>query len=138
MTKKLKNKLPETPFETVCWMIIGSTGADFGTLTFDGKRLIFKTDNQKLSFNIPIQELTALKFPWYNFGAAFKGSIPGRKIYMSFVAPVGAIDPDNIEEDVLLPTGAGFLSALHGLRSLKLARKRMAGWKQIFKTNNIK
>ena len=114
------------PYHTSAWLLSGVNAQDHGVLEFDGSRLIYTTTDKKNNFNISIQELRELKYPWYYFGGGFKATIVDRKVSISLIVPNYQVDPLELDEnEFVTPAWQNFGNIFKG-------RKKMKIWRSIF------
>ena len=73
---------------TQVWRLSGLTGSEPGHLEFRGGRLIYSPIDESLpGFNVALQEVSDINFPWHYFGGGFKMRIGGEQYRFSFVEP---------------------------------------------------
>jgi len=90
MKKKRNNK----PYSSTAWVLKGITRSIPGWLKFSGMRLELGCDGEIL-FNISINDIQKVEFPWYYFGGGMKIWVEGERYRLSFVRPNGASDAYN-------------------------------------------
>src|SRR5687767_3377807 len=76
---------------TAAWMLVGLTGNVPGVLELSRGRLSFRTE-EGAAFDVPLSEVTGVKFPWWWFGGGAKVTAAGTAYRLSFVRPNGAED----------------------------------------------
>ncbi|MEO3785007.1 hypothetical protein ABGB12_16840 [Actinocorallia sp. B10E7] len=105
--------------QTLAWLIMGSTGSTPGVLGTEGGRLRFeahgrgaltmgqlrtleqRTGHSGLTdlltmghslvlFDVPLQEVGQVRFPWYYFGGGMKLTVAGSPYRFSFLQPQNA------------------------------------------------
>jgi hypothetical protein len=115
------------------WLIGGLRNVP-GYLGAGGGRLTFVSDTPV--FDVPLDEVTDVTWPWYWFGGGFKLRAGGQRYKVTFVRPNGMPDPD----PSMLLTGIGVfgaltgtghdVSALRGLADIGTGRAAGRRWKQ--------
>jgi hypothetical protein len=126
-----------TPLATAAWILIGTTRSTPGVLVHDGGRLAF-FDRKGAIFDVPVEEVSAVVFPWYYFGGGCKLRAGEHAVRLSFVRPNGA--PDLTESDLaaardLVLTGfrgAGqLLGAANSVMDIRKGREATRQWRQV-------
>ena len=70
------------------WRLSGLTGSEPGQLEFSGGRLKYTPVDERLpGFDVPLSEVSDVKFPWHYFSGGFKMRIGGEPFRFSFVEP---------------------------------------------------
>ncbi|WP_369132055.1 hypothetical protein [Modestobacter sp. I12A-02662] len=115
------------------WLIGGLRNVP-GYLGAGGGRLTFVSDTPV--FDVPLDEVTDVTWPWYWFGGGLKLRADGRLYKVTFVRPNGMPDPD----PSMLEAGIGVfgfltgtwhdVSALRGLADIGTGRAAGRQWKQ--------
>lgn len=73
---------------TQVWRLSGLTGSEAGHLELRSGRLIYTPIDERFAgFDVPITEVTNIKFPWHYFSGGFKMRIDGQEFRFSFVEP---------------------------------------------------
>ena len=116
------------------WLIGGLRNVP-GFLGSDGRRLAFVADEPV--FDVPLTEVTDVRWPWHWFGGGVKLAAAGRAHKITFVRPNGMPAPD----PSLLSTGVGVLAtlsgtwhdvhALQGIADIGTGRAAGARWRQV-------
>ncbi|WP_222265732.1 hypothetical protein [Modestobacter marinus] len=115
------------------WLIGGLRNVP-GYLGAGGGRLTFVSDTPV--FDVPLDEVTDVTWPWYWFGGGVKLSAGGQRYKVTFVRPNGmpAPDPSMLESAIGV---FGFLagtwhdvSALRGLADIGTGRAAGKRWKE--------
>ncbi len=75
--------------ESAAWLMVGATQSIPGWLQHDGTRLRLFTDSDQ-GFDVAVDQITDVTFPWYYFGGGCKLRVAGRPVRLSFVRPNGA------------------------------------------------
>lgn len=65
---------------------MGLTGSEFGHLELRSGRLIY-TPNEGVGFDVALDQINDINFPWYYFGGGFKMRIGNDSYRFSFVEP---------------------------------------------------
>jgi hypothetical protein len=74
-------------FESVAWVLKGVTGSESaGLLRLKGGRLTLVGENDT-AFDVPVNEVTDVTFPWFYFSGGMKLTAAGEKYRLSFVKP---------------------------------------------------
>ena len=90
-------------------------------------RLAFSTGNETL-FNVPLDAVTGIKFPWYYFGGGVKFTVDGKKYRLSFVRPNNAADiPARLLARTGTPAGAALALLTVGQKIQDIGFGRQAG-----------
>ena len=118
-------------FSTSAWVKKSQLEYIYGLLSSDGKNLVFDTETKDFKFNITLNELKEISYPWYYFGGAFKAKMNNRELVVTFVTPNGQVDFSEPELATSLPTRWGFI------KSIGIGRKKMSAWRKIFETFKI-
>lgn len=92
----MKNKQPDRKTNTAdpeeftsdAWLLEGITVSIPGSLALQNGRLRFAT-LEEVVFDVPLSEITSVKFPWYYFGGGVKLQAAGKPYRFSFVVPNG-------------------------------------------------
>ncbi len=80
---------------TSVWRLSGFTGSEPGNLQLSKGRLVYTPDNGRPGFDVALDAVSDINFPWYYFSGGFKMRIGGDKYRFSFV------EPHNDQADVL-------------------------------------
>lgn len=73
---------------TPVWRLKGFSGSEYGQLELRSGRLIFRpNDSGSPGFDVPVSEITDIRFPWHYFNGGFKMRIGGEEFRFSFVEP---------------------------------------------------
>lgn len=116
---------------TPAWLLVGITGSTPGVLELADGRLAFTTEEGRI-FDVPLAEVSAIKFPWYYFGGGIKFSIGADNYRLSFVRPNDASDiPGRLLARTELGGPVALLTA--GRKVLDIGEGRRAGkaWKSV-------
>ena len=97
-----------------------------GILESGGGRFAFTTDEQRV-FDVPLSEVTDVKFPWYYFGGGVKFKIGTAGYRLSFVQPN---DADDIPFDLISRTEFGDPAA-RSTAGIREGRQAGEAWKLI-------
>lgn len=76
-------------FDAHVWLLKGLTGSEPGRLRLTRERLRFST-RAGLLFDVPLQEVREVTYPWYYFGGGMKVRVGDVQHRFSFVRPNGA------------------------------------------------
>lgn len=73
---------------TQAWLLTGLTRSIPGILESANGRFALTTEEGRV-FDVPLSEVTGVKFPWYYFGGGVKFHIGVNRYRLSFVKPTG-------------------------------------------------
>ncbi len=116
---------------TPAWLLIGITGSRPGVLEYVDGHLAY-TDEDGRVFDVPLAEVSDIKFPWYYFTGGVKFTVAGHQYRLSFVRPNDAGDiPGRLLADT--PVGAPFALLTGGRKVRDIGEGRRAGkaWKAV-------
>ena len=118
---------------TAAWLLVGATGSVPGILGLANGHLAFTTEEGRV-FDVPLSEVSDLKFPWYYFGGGVKFSIRKDHYRLSFVRPNDASDPP---ASLLARTEFGAPAPF--LKVLDIGEGRRAGkaWKSVLAARSL-
>lgn len=123
--------MADDALRTPAWLLVGITGSTPGVLELAGGHLAFTTEGGRV-FDVPLRELSNVKFPWYYFGGGAKFSVGGDDYRISFVRPNDAGDvPGRLLAGTEFGGPAALLTA--GRKVLDIGEGRRAGkaWKAV-------
>lgn len=92
MPRKKRAKGPEVDFASCAWLLIGTFRTAAGWLDLTAGRLRFSTPDEVV-FDVAIDMVTDVVWPWYYFGGGVKLSAAGVRYRLSFVLPNGGEYP---------------------------------------------
>jgi hypothetical protein len=118
-----------TPFASAAWLLRGLTGSAAGWLAFDGKRLGLSSGDT-IVFEVPLEAIERLVFPWYYFGGGMKIRVGGTPYRLSFVRPNGA----EVAMGRAAPA-AGVFVAIAKVQDMASGRAAGRRWRQILRGN---
>lgn len=122
---------------TPAWLLIGLTRSAPGVLEYADGRLAYSNEDGRV-FDVPLSEVTAVKFPWYYFSGGVKFTVGTEPYRLSFVRPNDASD---IPGRLLAGSEAGAPFALltAGRKVLDIGEGRRAGkaWKAILAATRL-
>ena len=121
--------MADDALRTPAWLLVGVTRSTPGVLELADGHLAFTTGEGRV-FNVPLPEVSNVKFPWYYFGGGVKFSIGADDYRLSFVRPNEASDiPDRLLAGTEFGGPAALLTA--GRKVLDVGEGRRAGkaWK---------
>lgn len=72
---------------TSVWRLKGLTGSESGHLEIAKGRLIYTPGNGRPGFDVALDAVSDINFPWYYFRGGFKMRIGADKFRFSFVEP---------------------------------------------------
>lgn len=75
-----------TSISTPVWRLTGLRGSEPGTLELSHGRLRYIPDDGP-GFDVPIEEISGVSFPWYYFSGGFKLRVRGDEYRFSLVEP---------------------------------------------------
>ncbi|MBK9155692.1 MAG: hypothetical protein IPM25_16035 [Chloracidobacterium sp.] len=75
-----------TSISTPVWRLTGLRGSEPGTLQLSDGRLKYTPDDGP-GFDVPMEEISGVNFPWYYFSGGFKLRVRGEEYRFSFVEP---------------------------------------------------
>jgi len=75
-----------TSISTRVWRLTGLRGSEPGTLNLSKGRLKYTPDDGP-GFDVPFEEISGVKFPWYYFNGGFKLRVRGEEFRFSLVEP---------------------------------------------------
>lgn len=75
-----------TSISTPVWRLTGLRDSEPGTLSLSNGRLSYIEDDSP-RFDVPIDEISGITFPWYYFGGGFKFCVRGEEYRFSLVEP---------------------------------------------------
>lgn len=123
--------MPDDAFRTPAWLLIGLTRSVPGVLEFADGRLAYSIEAGRV-FDVPLSEVTGIKFPWYYFSGGVKFTVGSEAYRLSFVRPNDASD---VPGRLLAGSEAGGPLALltAGRKVADIGEGRRAGkaWKRI-------
>lgn len=119
-------------FASVAWLLEGLTQSFKGRLEYSRGRLRMKTGDRGHAFDVAMQDVTEVQFPWYYFGGGLKLRVGGRQYRLSFVRPNG------VESGVARAAGeAGnplsLLLAVLKFSDIRAGRALTRQWRAIFR-----
>jgi len=80
---------PPDDYQSPAWLLSGLTGSQSGRLKYAGGQLAYASDEGTV-FDVPLRELTSVRFPWYYFSGGVKFTIGKNHYRLSFIRPNGA------------------------------------------------
>lgn len=117
-------------FASYSWRLIGTLRSEAGWLDLTDGRLRYTTEAREV-FDVRLDEVTDVVWPWYYFGGGVKLRVGGEQYRFSFVLPNGAEYPRARPQ-----AGAGDPAALAVVakKGDDIARGRQAGreWRRRF------
>ena len=133
----MKNKQPNRKnnptdpngFTSDAWLLEGITVSIPGSLELQNGRLRYAT-YEKLIFDVPLSEVTAVKFPWYYFGGGVKLQAAGKPYRLSFVIPNGA-EYAGARALAYFGNPAALIVAAEKIGDIKDGRSRGRQWREI-------
>lgn len=119
-------------YRTPAWLLIGLTRNMPGVLEYADGQLAYSNEDGRV-FDVPLAEVTGVKFPWYYFSGGMKFTVGSEAYRLSFVRPNDASD---IPGRLLAGSDAGASFALltAGRKVQDIGEGRRAGkaWKAVF------
>jgi len=82
----------EDDFASYAWRLIGTFRTEAGWLDMTAGRLRYTTPEREV-FDVRLDEVTDVLWPWYYFGGGVKLTVRGVRYRLSFVLPNGAEYP---------------------------------------------
>jgi hypothetical protein len=79
-------------FESYVWRLIGTLRSEAGWLDLTAGRLRYTSETREV-FDVRLDEVTDIIWPWYYFGGGVKLRVAGEQYRFSFVLPNGAEYP---------------------------------------------
>lgn len=79
--------MSSSTLQAIVWQRRGMRNVP-GVLLLADQTLSFTT-TEGCVFQVPLQQVENLRWPWYAMNAAFKATIQGKKYYLSFAPPSG-------------------------------------------------
>jgi hypothetical protein len=79
-------------FASYAWRLIGTLRSEAGWLDLTAGRLRYTTESREV-FDVRLDEVTDVVWPWYYFGGGVKLTVRGEQYRFSFVLPNGAEYP---------------------------------------------
>ena len=78
---------PPDSHQSPAWLLSGLTGSRAGTLKYANGRITYFNDEGRPVFDVQLQELTNVSFPWYYFSGGVKFTLGKEHCRLSFVRP---------------------------------------------------
>lgn len=117
-------------FASYAWRLIGTLRSEAGWLDLTAGRLRYTTETREV-FDVRLEEVTDVVWPWYYFGGGVKLRVAGEQYRFSFVLPNGAEYPT-----ARLQAAAGDLAALAIVEQkgndIAVGRKAGKEWRRRF------
>ena len=114
---------PGDDFASCVWRLIGTLRSEAGWLDLTAGRLRYTTETREV-FDVPLDEVTDVVWPWYYFGGGVKLTVGGEQYRFSFVLPNGAEYPT---ARVQAAAGDPAALAIVAQKGSDIARGRKAG-----------
>jgi hypothetical protein len=109
---------------TQVWVLKGMTGSAPALLELVEGRLALTTEDAR-EFEVALEEVTEVKFPWHYFGGGAHLTVRGQVYRLSFVKPNNASEQLSDK----LSGGEGLFSAGHKVREIGEGRAAGQAWK---------
>jgi hypothetical protein len=134
--------MAEAVLATPAWLMAGRLRNVPGALVAGEGRLAFVGDDGPV-FNVAMNEVTDVGWPWYWFGGGCRLAAAGEKYKITFVRPNGAppVSPSLLRSGASLhsmyatltegPLPAGAVSAVSGLFDVRSGRQAGRAWKGV-------
>jgi hypothetical protein len=118
-------------FASYVWRLIGTLRTEAGWLDLTAGRLRYTTETREV-FDVRLQEVTGVVWPWYYFGGGVKLTVDGEQYRFSFVLPNGAEYP---EARAQAEAGDPAALAIVARKGKDIARGRTAGkeWQRLLR-----
>jgi hypothetical protein len=116
-------------FASYVWRLIGTLRTEAGWLDLTAGRLRYTTETREV-FDVRLDEVTDVDWPWYYFGGGVKLMVHGEQYRFSFVLPNGAEYPT---ARMQAAAGSPAALAIVAQKGNDIARGRKAGkeWQQL-------
>ena len=108
---------------TQVWVLRGMTGSTPAILELVEGRLALTTEDAR-EFEVALEEITEVKFPWHYFGGGAHVTVQGEVYRLSFVKPNGA---DLLSDR--LSSEEGLLSMGHRIAAIGEGRVAGQAWR---------
>lgn len=122
-------------FASCVWRLIGTLRSEAGWLDLTAGRLRYTTETREV-FDVRLDEVTDVIWPWYYFGGGVKLRVAGEQYRFSFVLPNGAEYPS-----VRSQAGADDLAALAIVerkgKDIAVGRKAGKEWRRRFEAAGL-
>jgi len=120
--------------KTICtpaWLLVGMTRSVPGVLELADGHLAYTTEEGRV-FDVPLAEVSDVKFPWYYFSGGVKFAVGRERYRLSFVRPNDASDiPGRLLAGTETGGPAALLTAGRKLSDISEGRRAGKAWKAV-------
>jgi hypothetical protein len=115
---------PLAAHRSPAWIMSGIMDTP-GFLSLEDGRLVFVSDDG-IVFDEPLDRVTDIRFPWWQFSGGFKATIGGTRRRISLTRPNGSPHPAE-----LLGDAGGLISAFSSFRDAGKGRRSGKQWRAL-------